>query len=211
MRLLTNVNLKTNDLTWDDQYVDRQFNSNVTSADVAIFNKTHNYMTLAPGFNVHYQKPKKRLSFDIGLGIFNLNRPNISFRDAPEHRLPPRYSFYASVALPVSKSFDILLEGILQSQRPHQEKVGSVGARFYITDKKTSQIALQAGITMRSNDAYSPHFGFLYNQWRVGVNFDTNFSPFKTATNRKGGPEISVIYIFSKVPNADCPLCPTFL
>jgi type IX secretion system PorP/SprF family membrane protein len=202
---------RTSDLTWDDQYRNKQFNPNIISADETVFDKTHNYVTIAPGFNYHFQKPNNRLAFDAGLGIFNLNRPNVSFNDDPLHKLPVRYSFYGGANLPVSPFFDILLEGMIQLQTPHKEQVVGLGGRLYLVDKKTSRLALEAGVTLRGSDAYSPHVGLLYNQWRVGVNFDANTSPFKAATNKLGGPEISLIYIFSKVPPADCPLCPTFL
>ena len=202
---------KTGDLTWDDQYRNKQFDPNFVSGDVAVFDRTHNFITIAPGFNYHYQKSNKRLALDVGLGIFNLNRPNVSFNNDPLHKLPIRYSFYGGANLPVSRAFDILLEGMIQLQTPHKEQVFGLGGRFYIANKKTSLLALEAGITFRGADAYSPHIGLLYNRWRLGVNFDTNTSAFKTATNKLGGPEISLIYIFSRVPSADCPLCPTFL
>jgi hypothetical protein len=79
-------------------------------------------------------------------------------------------------------------------------------------DKHTKQIALQAGITLRNGDAASPHIGIVYNRWKVAVNFDSNFSQFKTASERLGGPELNVVYIFAKVRPANyCALCPTYL
>ena len=202
---------RTGDLTWDDQFRNKQFDPSFKSADENVFDKTHSYITLAPGFNYHFQKPNNRLALDVGLGIFNLNRPNVSFINDPQHKLPIRYSFYGGLNLPVSRAFDILMEGMIQLQSPHKEQLIGLGGRFYLADKKTSRIALEAGVTLRGADAYSPHVGLLYNRWRFGVNFDANTSPFKTATNKLGGPEISLIYIFSRVPPADCPLCPTFL
>jgi type IX secretion system PorP/SprF family membrane protein len=201
----------TENLTFDDQYRNKQFDPNFVSADVAVFDKSHNYTIVTPGVNYHYQKSSKRLAFDVGLGVFNLNRPNVSFNDDPLHKLPMRYSWYAGGNIPLSRHFDFLIEGMVQYQKPHREIIGGFGGRLYIRDKKSQQIALQAAVSIRGRDAFSPHFGILYNQWRVAVNFDRNFSPFKTATNKFGGPEISLIYIHSKVPPADCKLCPTFL
>ncbi|NJN33660.1 MAG: hypothetical protein HC817_04800, partial [Saprospiraceae bacterium] len=93
-----------------------------------------------------------------------------------------------------------------------QETVGGAGLRFYVSDKPTMLFALQGGVIVRGGDAFSPHIGAIWNQWRVAVNFDSNFSQFKNASNRLGGPEIHVTYIFSKVPAGNyCPICPTFL
>jgi type IX secretion system PorP/SprF family membrane protein len=202
----------TGDLTWDDQYQNKQFNPNLVSADVAIFDRSVSFADLSTGLNYHHQKPNTRNAFDLGLGIYNLNRPATSFKNDPLHKLPVRYSAYAGANIKVTQLFDVLVEGIGQWQGPHRELVGSIGGRLYLVDNMTKQIALQAGITYRGKDAFSPHFGLIYNRWKAAVNFDSNFSSFKTASNRLGGPEISVIYIFSKVPPGNyCPICPTYL
>lgn len=200
------------DLTWDDQYRYKRFDPTYASADLEVFNQTSSFAQLATGLNYHHQKPNSRSAFDIGLGIYNLNRPNVSFKNDPDYKLPVRYSVYAGANIRVAPLVDVLVEGIGQWQGPHRELVGSIGGRLYLADNMTKQIALEAGFTYRGKDAYSPHIGMIYNRWKASVNFDANYSPFKTASNKRGGPEISVIYIFSKVPPGNyCPICPTYL
>ncbi len=200
------------DLTWDDQYRFKQFDPNFTSADEEVFNRSKSFFQLATGLNYHHQKPNTRNAFDLGLGIYNLNRPSVSFKNDPLYKLPVRYSVYAGTNIKISRLFDVLVEGIGQWQGPHRELVGSIGGRLYIVDNMTKQIAVELGATLRGKDAWSPHVGLVYNRWKAAVNFDSNFSQFKTASNRLGGPEISVIYIFSKVPPGNyCPICPTYL
>lgn len=202
----------TGDLTWDDQYYNKKFDPNFVSADVETFDRSNSYANIATGLNYHHQKPGKRGAFDLGVGVFGLNRPNVSFKDEPNTKLPTRYSLYAGTNLQVHKNFDVLLEAMGQWQGPHRELVGTLGGRLYISDKATEQIAVQLGVTIRGKDAFSPSAGIIYNNWKAIVNFDTNYSTFKKATNRLGGPEISVIYIFSKVPTGTyCPICPTYL
>lgn len=202
----------TGDLTWDDQYYNKKFDPNFASADIENFEMNNTYGNVATGLNYHHQKPGKRGAFDLGLGLFNINRPNVSFQNEPNCKLPVRYSVYTGANLQVHKNFDILLEAMGQWQGPHRELIGTVGGRLYIVDKTTEQIAVQAAFSMRGKDAFSPQVGLIYNNWKVAVNFDANYSPFKKATNRLGGPEISVIYIFSKVPPGTyCPICPTYL
>ena len=202
----------TGDLTWDDQYRNKQFDPSFVSADIDLFNKRSNFFQLATGINYHHQKPNKRAAFDLGLGIYNMNRPNVSFNDDIVVKLPMRYSLYAGTNIQVSRFFDVLLEGIGQFQGPHKELVGSIGGRLYLTDNMTKQVAVELGFTIRGKDAYSPHVGLIYNNWKAAVNFDANYSPFKTASKNLGGPEVSVIYIFSKVPPGNyCPICPTYL
>ncbi len=203
---------KTGDLTWDDQYYNKKFDPNFISADATVFDQSIFYPDLSIGGNYHRQAPGQRSGLDIGLGVFHLNQPKKSFHGEPAVKCEMRYSLSGATNIAVSNNFDILLDLMGQMQGPHKEILGGVGARMYLVDKVTKQIALQAGVTLRTGDAVSPHIGLIYNNWKVGLNFDSNISTFKTATNRFGGPEINFIYIFAKVPPAKyCPLCPVYL
>lgn len=203
---------KTGDLTWDDQYYEKRFDPNIITADDAVFEQSIFYPDLSVGVNYHRQAPGKRSGLDFGLGVFHLNQPKKSFQGEPAVKCEARYSLTGSTNIELSHNFDILLDLMGQWQGPHREIVGGIGARLYVLDRQTKQLALQAGLTLRNGDALSPHIGILYNNWKVGLNFDSNFSSFKTASNRFGGPEINFIYIFAKAPAAKyCPLCPTYL
>ncbi len=203
---------KTGDLTWDDQYIEKRFDPNVTSADLSVFDQSIFYPDVSVGGNYHRQVPGKRSGLDLGLGVFHLNKPKKSFQGEPAVKLEMRYSLSGSSNIALNDNFDLLLDLMGQWQGPHREILGGIGGRLYIVDKRTKQIAIQAGVTVRDGDAFSPHIGLLYNRWKVGLNFDTNFSKFTTATNRLGGPEINFIYIFAKVPPQKfCPLCPVYL
>jgi type IX secretion system PorP/SprF family membrane protein len=210
---LNQRSFKTGDLTWDDQYANKRFDPNIISQDASTFDQTIFYPDISAGVNYHRQAPRNRSAFDAGFGYFHINNPSRSFKDGePAVKCAPRYSLYAATNLKVSDFFDILLDGSAQFQGPHRELLGSLGGRLYLVDKHTKQIALQAGITLRNGDAVSPHVGIIYNRWKVAVNFDSNFSQFKTASNRLGGPELNLIYIFAKVRPANyCTLCPTYL
>jgi type IX secretion system PorP/SprF family membrane protein len=203
---------KTSDLTWDDQYVARRFDPNIQSMDATIFDETIYYPDLSAGLNYHHQLPKSRSGLDIGFGYFHINEPKKSFKGEPALKCGARYTLYGSTNIKLNDFFDVMVDAMGQWQDKHREFVYGLGGRIYLVDKHTKQIALQAGVHMRNGDAVSPHVGLIYNNWKVAVNFDSNFSPFKAATNRLGGPEINLIYIFAKVPPAQyCPLCPTYL
>jgi type IX secretion system PorP/SprF family membrane protein len=204
---------QTGDLTWDDQYANKRFDPTIVSKDQTTFDQTIFYPDLSAGINYHRQAPRQRSALDVGLGVFHINNPTRSFKDGePAVKCAPRYSLYANTNVKVSEFFDILVDGSAQFQGPHKEFLGSLGGRLYLVDRHTKQIALQAGITLRNGDAASPHIGMIFNRWKVAVNFDSNFSQFKTASERLGGPELNVVYIFAKVRPANyCALCPTYL
>ena len=203
---------KTGDLTWDDQYAEKRFDPNIISPDATAFDQSIFYPDMSVGLNYHRQSPGHRSALDIGGGYFHLNRPNKSFKGEAAVKCEPRTSIYGSTNVKISKHFDILLDAMAQFQGPHKEIIGGIGARLYLIDKRTKQLAFQGGLSIRDGDAFSPHIGMIYNQWKVAVNFDSNFSKFKTASNRFGGPELNVIYIFSKVKRTPyCELCPVYL
>lgn len=203
---------KTGDLTWDEQYFEKRFDPNIVSVDATIFDQSIFYPDISVGGNYHRQAPGTRTGLDLGLGVFHLNQPKKSFKGEPAVKCELRYSLSGSTNIAVSNNFDVLLDAMGQWQGPHRELVGGIGGRLYVVNKVTKQFALQAGVSLRKGDAFSPHIGVLYNNWKIGLNFDSNFSNFKTASNRLGGPEINFIYIFAKVPPAKfCPLCPIYL
>jgi type IX secretion system PorP/SprF family membrane protein len=209
---LNQRSFRTGDLTWDDQYANKRFDPNITSQDASTFDETIFYPDVSVGLNYHRQAPRNRSGLDLGVGVFHINNPTRSFKGEPAVTCAPRVSMYGSSNIKVSEFFDVLLDGSIQLQGPHKEFLGSLGGRLYIVDRHTKQIALQAGITIRNGDAASPHVGIIYNRWKAAINFDSNFSQFKTASNRLGGPELNVVYIFTKVRPANyCTLCPTYL
>ena len=199
----------TSDLTWDNQYYNRQYNPGSSPKDALAFDETIFYPLFSSGVVYHRQKQKSRSALDVGLSAHNINRPKKSFHGAPEVRREVRYVANVSTNQALNKHFDLLADVMYQMQGPHAELLVGVGGRLYVIQKKTKQLALQAGLTYRNGDAFSPNMGMLYNNWRVSVNFDTNVSNFRTASNRIGGPEIHVTYIFAKTPIVKyCPLCP---
>ncbi len=203
---------RTSDLTWDDQYADKQYNSSIVSRDVGIFDQSINYLDLNVGANIHHQYSDPRGALDVGVGVFHLNKPTHTFNSTGKIGIDMRYSITATTNVPVSHNFDLLGDVLYQSQGPHTDFVGGLGARLYLQNRPTKLFALQVGVAIRPGDAFSPQVGLLYNNWKVALNFDSNFSNFKAASNRLGGPEINVMYIFAKVkPAKYCPLCPITL
>lgn len=202
----------TPDLQFGDQFRTKRFDpANPTIDPVnTVFDQSIFYGDVNAGVNFRHERGRRQ--FDLGVGAFHLNRPDKSHNNVEMVKLEPRLSTYFSGAFPVGRHFDILAEGMGQFQGPHQEWVLGAGARVYLIQKATRLVALQGGATLRSGDAWVPHIGLIYNQWKVAVNYDVNFSDFRPASIYNGGPELNVIYIFSKVPPARfCPLCPVYL
>jgi hypothetical protein len=65
------------------------------------------------------------------------------------------------------------------------------------------------GSWIRFNDAIIPYIGLEFDDFRFGATYDYNSSSLKTASQNRGGIEISLIYI--RRPSAERPVnCPKF-
>lgn len=152
----------------------------------------------------------KRNKLDIGVGLFHLTRPDQSFYEGYKSPLMMRISPYLAGTLQLSKDVDFVGNFNVQIQGPYREWLAMGGLKLHLERTPGKQFALQPAIGYRFNefgDAYYPALDVFYNSWRLGLSWDVNVSGFSTATNRNGGPELSLQYIISK-PLLEFKICP---
>jgi len=68
-----------------------------------------------------------------------------------------------------------------------------LGAEVIIPSTKKNQ-SIAGGLHYRVKDAIIPSIAMNYNKFRIGLSYDINLSSLRTASNSKGGAEISIIY-----------------
>ena len=179
------------------------------------------FIDFAAGFNLRIQshsqaelvdRLEKRSKLDIGIGIFHLNEPDQSYLEDAIVPISRRFSTYATGVLQVGKSFDILGNFTGQFQNPYRELVVSGGGKLHINRSLGKQLAVQLTFGYRfsdTGDGFIPALEVNYNNWKVGISYDINTSDFNIATNRRGGPEVAVHYIITKVkPLPVFNICP---
>lgn len=160
----------------------------------------------------HQDSARHRSKLDLGMGAFHLNEPQRNFLDNVDDPLKRRISVYGLGTLMLGAQFDLLLHAMGQFQGPHQELVFGAGGLFHLNQKRTKELALQAGLGYRIDDALIPWVALHYQNWQFHVSYDVNTSALREATNRRGGPEVSIIYIIKQVPIMKyCELCPTYM
>lgn len=149
---------------------------------------------------------EKRSKLDIGIGIHHLTRPDMSFIEGGDARLPLRLSPYALGNIQVGDPLDIRLGLLAQFQGVYREFLGTAGLNLHINRTPGQQLSLMLGVGYRFDefgDAWYPALEFNYHETlRASISYDINISDFSIATNRRGGLELSVRYLFKKV----CPL-----
>lgn len=199
------------DLQYDNQFDGWVFDQNLPTGEN--FDRTSlGQFNLSGGLNYRLQKDK-RTKIDLGLASFRFIIPDYSFY-AEDVDLPIRFSTYAMGSLSISSVLDIYANVLAQFQGPDSEFLPSAGIKFYVNQKPGSELAISLGGVARLNsyfDAIAPQLAVDYNQWTLGVTYDLNISDFSAATNRKGGPEISIIYRLKEVKSLGTfKTCPIF-
>lgn len=186
------------------------------------FPNTNNFfIDFSAGFNLRLQshsdaelvdRLEKRSKLDLGVGIFHLNQPDQSFIEDAVVPLQMRFSPYAFGTLQLSKSIDFLLNFSGQFQNPYRELLISGGGKLHLNRSLGKQLAVQLTAGYRFSDigdGFIPALEVNYNSWKVGISYDINVSDFNIATRRRGGPEVAVHYIITKVkPLPVFKICP---
>ena len=156
---------------------------------------------------------EQRTKIDFGVGLFNILQPNQSFNSGGNVPLPMRISPYILGTIQLGQSVDLILNGTAQWQNTHTQYEGLGGIKLHLDRQLGKQFAIQFDFGYRFNndfgDAMIPGIEIFYNGWQAGFTYDINLSDFKVATNKRGGPELSLRYILKKVrPLPKFKICP---
>lgn len=176
--------------------------------------KTSNYSygDAGGGLNWNFSGSKK-FSSSMGWGIFHANEPKMgTFKGSTE---------VMNIRHTVSGGFKWLFWGRTQlvpmalysSQGKFSEIVYGSNIRFGFEPANGFENGFSLGVFKRRKDALFFYLGLETNRWNFGFSYDINQSSLKVASQSRGAWEISITYIFTKVPGLKgikIP-CPTYL
>jgi len=138
-------------------------------------------------------------NYYLGVSAYHLNRPKESFTGDIFYQLSPRITFNAGGAIPLADRTRTLYLSSMVSRQAGATNVMAGGAGgFMVNDDEENPTSFFAGAWARFsnvNDAIIPYIGLEYNGFRFGASYDINVSSLKTASQSKGGIEVSIIYI----------------
>ena len=148
---------------------------------------------------------------DLGVGTFHLNKPNNTFFDDADVETPIRVAIQAYGSVELLPFMDLQVNGLYHISGPFDEIVFGGLLNFHISQKRAREIEFAVGAHLRLDDALIPMVQVAYDGWRAGFSYDINTSDFEVATNGRGGPEFSLIYIITHVrPLDQSKLCRIF-
>lgn len=152
-------------------------------------------------------------NFYLGASAYHINRPKESFTGDVFYQLNPRFTVNAGGSLPLEdRSRTIFVSTLFSRQGGATNIVAGGAVGFLLNDDEENPTNFYAGAFTRFNnvnDAVIPYIGLEYNGLRFGASYDVNVSSLKTASQSKGGIEISLIYI-KRPPGYKGIPCPHF-
>jgi type IX secretion system PorP/SprF family membrane protein len=133
-------------------------------------------------------------SFYLGASVYHINRPKESFQGG-NFLLNPRVTIHGGGYTPIGQFKMLHASFIHQRQAGAVETVAGAAMSFNVNYDEENPIDLYGGMWYRFNDALIPYVGLEFSGIRLGFSYDFNTSSLKTASNGRGGTEISLIYV----------------
>lgn len=206
----SNMNINTSKLTFENQL---DFNGGWSLPSGETFDGLtlkKSYFDLNAGV-LFSSSVTERDNFYAGISMYHITRPKQTFTDTGYFVLNPRFTFQAGGFLPIGDQLTLHLSGLHSIQAGAHETVVGGAIQIPAGDAETQEkpVNLFVGTWYRFNDAFIPYVGLDYSDFRLGVTYDVNSSDLKTASNSRGGIEISLIYIKRPTESKGVP-CPRF-
>lgn len=149
-------------------------------------------------------------NFYVGVSMYHINKPLESFIGG-NYYLQPRMTFQGGGYTPFGTNKTLHGSFIHQRQAGASETVLGGAVSMNMNGEEERPTEVYAGLWYRWNDAVIPYIGLEVANFRVGFTYDVNMSTLRTASNSRGGAEISLIYINKPGdPNLKKTNCPKF-
>lgn len=197
------------DLTWANQWDGFGFNPGAGSGENFAKDR-FTYLETGLGANYRYQSDSSRTYANVGVGLFHLTQPIAKFIEQGDPRLPMRVALSGQVNYQLTSTFDVQGHALAQFQGPYSEIVLGALAKLYVNQNKGKLFRIDLGASYRTSGFFAPTIAFQYNQIYVGASYDINLGDFSVQHSRRGGPEVHVRYIITKVQALNQKPCPIY-
>jgi len=166
---------------------------------------TINYLDVAAGF-LYSGMSATNSQWYLGGSYYHLNKPNEAI-STEQNRLSPRLSVHGGFNFPFAEQNRIYLSALYMNSMITEEFLFGTIFEKYIPNIEY-ETSLYTGVYYRPNDAVIPYIGIGTPKMQLGLSYDINISSLKTATQSRGGFEISLQTNLSRDPERNkIPKC----
>ena len=183
-------------LSFPDQF---DWNSGGYNSDLptlANLGNQSNYVDLNAG--VVWSGKFRKFSPELGVALFHLNRPYDTFLNA-DNRVELRQVWHLGGTVPLSERTYLRPKVLYMRSNKATDQVLGSNIGYKLKTNKNYLKALYTGLLWRNginrnSDALIFIGGMNFRYLDVGVSYDVNMSGLRSATNRRGGWELSLIF-----------------
>lgn len=151
--------------------------------------------SLGLSFNTSFGADEEHTMF-LGAAYHHLNRPKNSFYKNPAVELAPKYVFSGGLKLAINDYSYFTLQADHSIQGKAVETIGGVLYSYILGDDPVnSPYILHLGGFLRWKDAFIPVLKLDTHSFSAAISYDMNVSALKTASQGRGGLELSLTYM----------------
>jgi len=201
-------------LAFDDQYVNGAYSASNPTKQT--FNSTKlTYWDATAGL-CFSSVAGENTRYYVGVGVFHFTQPKVAFQKQNDISLNKKWVVNAGFSAPVSEENRIVfyMDYFMQGGS-RQAQGGFLLNHDFVQVDEDQKISVSGGMFYRWNDkdAFMPVVKLDYYDYSIGMSYDINSSKLKTASQSRGGYEVTLSYkTFNNRYNtsADKVKCPVF-
>ncbi len=193
-----------------NQYTGERFDPSLPNNEAPEADR-FSYVDFSTGVLADY-RINDSLTIRLGSAVQHAGRPEKSFYQDENVRLPLRWQIYASGEFDLQPDLLLLPSVMFMNQGSYREF--NIGGQLRFDVNPLGLRSFYLGAMFRASDAGILMFGMDYNQLQFHLSYDINVSGLTTISRGRGGVEISVIYLFNKLNLSNKPpvrKCPEFI
>jgi len=150
-------------------------------------------------------------NFYAGVSMYHLNRYKEVFSDTGRYNLAVRTTLQAGGKIPVGTYNYLHFAANHSMQAKAHNTMAGAAYSLNVNNSEDNPTNVYLGVWYRLKDAIIPYIGLEFNEFHFGASYDVNTSSLKSASNSRGGVEVSLIYIRKYTdPNMKKLNCPKF-
>jgi type IX secretion system PorP/SprF family membrane protein len=154
-------------------------------------------------------------NYYFGVSAYHLNHPKVSFLGEDTINVPTRLTLHGGGFFPIQGSAStIYVSGLVNNQAGAREYVVGGAWQIAASTDEANPVNFYAGLwgrfTNNTTDAVIPYVGLDYSDFSLGITYDVNVSSLQTASQSRGGIEVSLIYIKKRGSGHHSIPCPRF-
>ena len=198
-------------LRFDDQFVNGAYSaSNPTRQQFGSTGFTYWDASVGVSFKTSLTNS---INIYAGGGLFHLTQPTIAFTEAYDVRLNRKWGLNAGLSAWINNQDKLVFYADYFMQGGDRLIQGG-GLYTHSFDETGEEATLSVAIggTLRWQDAFVPIIKLYTHQLGIGLSYDVNISKLKTASQFRGGFELSLSYIglwqrlAESLEKVECPL-----